>query len=195
MIRSRDVVVRKKDVIKISGDLLRNAEILNFIASTCKEVIVVAVAGGGDQVGSALLEKDLNYQRNETGVGRRLDDPGQEDTREAELYKNRDFLIKELSALGIKADKEEGPGVEVIVITPYDRFGGVRTPFDADQLAIHMALSPDVRKVHICTLPKRVKGKEERLAHLMKGLEDKVAIRVFKEQTVEQKTEQELAHA
>ncbi len=152
-------------LIKITGDLRGNPEILDLIRDQASVGDVVVLIGGGTDITEALKSQDPAYEPNFREEGRVLTEPWQKIVAKKVLENNRSYLQKKLRNAQITAK---------VIIPVMQPTPGVICHVNADKYAAHLSNGFD--RVFIITLPKRLRAKKKEFATHLRDYPDKIEI-------------------
>ncbi len=138
----------KNILIKVSGDLIKNQEALDFIKKLSKTNYVVVLCGGGRQITKAFERKNLKFKFGP--AGRETDFSGRRLTREVLEQNQRQLRNKFVVERGINVN------IEIPIIY----LGGIMCPVNGDELIIAAYNGFDI--IYIITTKERVAQKEEK---------------------------------
>lgn len=155
----------QKILIKITGDLRNNQEILNFIGKQTSVGDVVVLIGGGTDITAALKAQDSEYKPDFRQEGRVLKEQWQKIVAKKVLEINRSYLQRKLRNAQITAK---------VIIPVMEPAPGVICHVNADKYAAHLSNGFD--RVFIITLPKRLRAKKKEFAAHLRDYPDKIEI-------------------
>ncbi|MFA4890644.1 MAG: hypothetical protein WC587_03415 [Candidatus Paceibacterota bacterium] len=125
----------KNILIKISGDLIRDDKVLNFIKRKSKNARVVVLVGAGSDISNSLIEKKINFKF--TGIGRIIKNVKGKEVARKILSKNKKELQNKLAKEKIKA----------IVEIPVIKLGNILCHINGDILAAGCSVNFDETNV------------------------------------------------
>ena len=160
-----DQLAQPQILIKITGDLRGNQEILNLIREQASAGDVVVLIGGGTDITAVLKSQDPEYEPDFRQEGRVLTEQWQKIVAKKVLENNRSYLQKALRDAQITAK---------VIIPVMQPTPGVICHVNADKYAAHLSNGFD--RVFIITLPKRLRAKKKEFATHLRDYPDKIEI-------------------
>lgn len=149
-----EVNMRKTAFVKISGDLVREDRVLEWIRNLTRDYFVVVCAGGGSQISETLSARGLNSHFGP--LGRELDSFEARQVARDVLEQNQADVQDLLASKGITA----------VVVIPVLDIGSVLCHVNGDVYTQAAYLGFD--RVIIVTLKDREEKKRAENAHLLK---------------------------
>lgn len=140
-------------LIKISGDLIENEEVLKFVKDCSLTGYVVVIPGAGKQINKVFREANLKIKFGD--AGRETNFKGRQISRDI-LEENQRLLQNKFIKEGINANIE----IPIIYI------GGVLCSVNGDDFIINAYNSFD--KIYVITILERVKEKEKKFVKFLK---------------------------
>jgi len=137
---------RKTALIKISGDLIKNNEVIEKIRKVSDEYFTAVLIGGGTQISQAFQERGFEVK---------FGPLGRETNSLEERQLSRDVLEKNQAEI---QDFLSEKGVHVAVIIPIRDIASVLCPVNGDVFVLEAYLGYD--KIYILTLKEREQKKK-----------------------------------
>ena len=144
---------RKTAFVKVSGDLIDDASVIQWLKSITKEFFTVICVGGGTQISKAFKEKGFPIK---FGLQGRVTESFEQRKLARDILEENQMYVQDLLAEN---------GIMATVIIPVLEIASVLNHINGDDFAL---LATGFDEVYVLTLENRVTAKEEQFKNYPK---------------------------